>query len=124
MATKKKQLKTVILKAPKVAHFNLTLEDKNENARIVLSLESLRQNAGWLFLTQVFEENKKVLAQMIIEKTDIDGKPITEAQADEARYKHAYLKELMEKPDFYLKKLKPHADPIDENDPYDQGKDK
>lgn len=117
-----KKLRTVILKAPKIAPFNLSLEDQDENARIVLALESLKQNAGWLFLNQIFEENKKILATMIIEKVDLNGKPISEEQADEARFKHGYLKELMNKPDEYLKKLKPKRDQIDDLDPYEQGK--
>jgi hypothetical protein len=121
MAKKVKKLRTIIIKPAKVKPFNLSLEDKEENTRIVMALENLKVSAGWVFLMQLFEENKKILADMIIDKKDLDGKPIDEKQADEARYKHGYLKELMEKPNEYIKKLKPKTDLGDELDPYDQG---
>lgn len=112
----------MIIKPKRVAPFDLTLENAKENTRIVLALTNLKNDAGWIFLTQVFAENKRVLAEMIIKKQDIDGKPLTEEQTDEARYKHNYLEELMNKPDFYIKKLSPHNDPQDDLDPYDKGK--
>ncbi len=111
----------MIIPEPKAAPFNLSLEDQGENARIVLALNSLKGNSGWQFLMQVFRENKAILSDMIIEKIDQDGNPITEVQADEARFKYKYLDELMKKPDFYLKKLAPQVSPMDELDPYDQG---
>ena len=116
----KKPVKTMIIKSAPTPKFDLTLENRDENARITLALQSLLSNAGWLFLVQVFEENQNLLQKMIIDKEDQDGKPITELQADEARFKYKYLKELMAKPDYYLKKLQPHTDQIDELDPYHQ----
>ena len=122
MVTKKKKLKTVILKPQKVTPFNLSFEDSNENTRIVMALQSLKSSAGWLFVTQILKENKEILSTLIINKIDTDGKPITEAQADEARYKYGYINELIETPDKFLKKLQPHADIGEDYDPYDKGK--
>lgn len=116
----KAPLETIIIPSPPVVPFNLSMEDTEENARIVLALRSLKSNAGWIFLMQLFAENKRVLSEMIIKKVDVEGKALTETQADEARYKYGYLAELMEKPDYFLKKLAPHSDPIDELDPYHQ----
>lgn len=118
---KQKKMRTVIVKARPVAPFDLTNESPEERNRIILALESLKVNAGWIFLMQLFAENKRVLAEMIIEKKDIDGKAINEEQADEARYKHGYLKELMDTPEKYINQLTDHKTDIDENDPYDQG---
>jgi hypothetical protein len=118
----KKTIKTIEIKAPRVPKFNLSMEDQAENTRIVLALQSLKVNAGWIFLMQLFQKNKELLAKMIIEKKDTDGKPITEVQADEARYKHGYLEELMGKPDEFLKKLAPHPDPKPDT-VYDEGQD-
>lgn len=114
-----KKLKTIIVKPAKVKPFNLSLEDTDENARIVLSLQTLKATAGWIFLMQIFEVNAKLLADMIIEKKDQDGNILDEKQADEARYKYGYLKELMNKPDEFIKKLKPKRDARDDLDPYE-----
>lgn len=115
----KKPLKTIIIKPQKIKPFNLTLEDQAENNRIILALEGLKINTGWVFLMQLFQKNKELLDEMIITKKDIDDKPITEAQADEARYKRSYLVEIMGKPDEFLKKLRPKTVPADNLDPYE-----
>lgn len=111
-----------MIKAPKVRPFNLSLENQGENDRIVMALQGLQANAGWVFLMQLFEENKKILAEMIISKEDIDGKPLSEEMADEARYKYGYLKELMNKPEEYIEKLRPKKTTENDLDPYDKGK--
>lgn len=118
MPKKIKQLKTIIIKPVKVRPFNLSLEDKAENMRIVLALQNLKVSAGWIFLTQLFKKNKEILADMIISKTEGE-RVLSEKEVDEARYKHAYLKELMGKPDEFIKKLIPTADQIDNLDPYE-----
>lgn len=113
------KLKTMIIKAPKVKPFDLSFKDTQENTKIIIALESLKSNAGWQFLTQVLEGNINYLSKQIITKADGD-KVLSEAEVDLLRDKYAYLTELLEKPDMFIKKLK--ADPAVENelDPYDQ----
>lgn len=118
--TTKKPVKTIVIPSQATAPFDLTLENKEENERIAMALQSLKSNSGWIFLVQVFKENMRLLGDQIIKKADLDGKPLTEAQADEARYKHAIFEEVLGKPDFYLKKFQPPLNPEDNLDPYHQ----
>lgn len=114
---KKETKKVIIAKVPKVRKFDLSSSSPEENARIVEALESLKQNSGWKFLTQVLEANKEILAKQIIEKEQ-DGKTLSDAEVDILRQKYGYLKELLEKPDFYLKKLTLEPIEADDLDPY------
>lgn len=113
----KKKLKVEIAKVPKIRKFDLSSDSPEENTRIIQALESLKQNSGWIFLTQILEVNKNILAEQIINKEQ-DGKSLTDAEVDILRYKHSYLKELLEKPDIYLKKLKIEPIAPDDLDPY------
>jgi len=116
----KKPTKTIIVKLPKAPKFNLSFADEKENARILSALDSLKQNIGWLFLTQILEENKKVIAKQIIEK-EADGVVLTENDVDNLRSKYGYLKELLEKPDYYIKQLRKENVTQTSLDPYDTG---
>lgn len=116
----KKPTKTIIVKLPKTPKFDLSFSNDKENARILTALDSLRQNAGWQFMCQILEANKKVLAQQIIEKTS-DGKILSEVEVDSLRDKHGYLKELLEKPEYYIKQLRKENVEHEDLDPYDNG---
>lgn len=117
---KKNQKKTIVAKTPKVRKFDLTMSSPEESNRIVEALESLKQNVGWIFITQVLEANKEILGNQIIAKEQ-DGKVLSDSEVDILRYKYSYLKELLEKPDFYLKQLRVEPTQPDSLDPYDQG---
>lgn len=115
-----KKLKTMIIKAPKVKPFDLTFKDVQENTKIIIALESLKGNAGWQFLTQVLKKNIEVLTNQIISKRDGDGE-LKEETVDLLRDKHAYLTELLDKPDMFIKKLQGGAldKQLDDLDPYE-----
>lgn len=113
-----KKLKTMIIKAPKVKPFDLSFKDTTENTKIIVALESLKGNAGWQFLTQVIQGNIDYLAERIITKMDGEVK-LEEKDIDLLRDKHAYLKELLEKPDMFIKKLKSNPEVEENLDPYD-----
>jgi len=114
---KDKKTKPIIAKVPKVRKFDLSSASPEENARIIEALESLKQNSGWIFLTQILTVNKDVLAEQIINKEQ-DGKVLTDAEVDILRQKHSYLKELLEKPDIYLRKLRIEPEEREDLDPY------
>lgn len=116
----KKPLKTVIVKVPKMPSFDLSFEKTAENTKIIVALENLKASGGWQFLTQVFEENIKFIGNQIICKTNSDGKTLEEIEVDRLRDRYSYLKELLAKPDFFLKKLKANENITiqEDNDPY------
>jgi hypothetical protein len=119
MAKKKATKQTIIIQPPKAEAFDLSFTKTNENAKIIVALESLKHNAGWQFLVQVFEENLKYIGTQIISKTDGE-KILTDSEVDSLRDKYAYLKEIVDKPDFFLNKLRVE-DPTENTnlDPYD-----
>lgn len=112
----------MIAKVRKPKKFKLTGEDIEENNRILMALESLKQNIGWMFLTQVLEENIRVMEENILNKYDENGAIISEDELDKLRNKRSFYKELLEKPDFYMKKLKTPNVVENSLDPYYQGK--
>jgi len=114
----KKKLKTIIVKRPKAPKFDLSFRKTEENTKIIVAIESLKANAGWQFLVQVFNENLKFLADRIISKTSETGKELTNEEVDIMRFKYEYLNEIMNKPDKFIKELT-RTDQIDEDlDPY------
>lgn len=115
--TKKERKTVTVINAP-VVHFDLTFENEKENQRILMALQSLKNNAGWQFLTQVLTENKNIMATQIIKKSNLNGGKLTEEQTDELRYKHDFIEEIIEKPDFFLNKLSPKYNPDNNLDPY------
>lgn len=121
-ATTKKPMKVIIAKVPKVPAFDLSFEKTAENTKIIVALENLKASGGWQFLTQVFAKNIEYIGNQIINKIGDDGKPLEEAQADRLRDRYAYLKELLAKPDHFLKLLKAdtNIETRDEHDPYYQ----
>ena len=114
----KKKLKTIIVKRPKAPKFDLSFRKTEENTKIIVAIESLKANAGWQFLVQVFNENLKFLADRIISKISETGKELTNEEVDIMRFKYEYLNEIMNKPDKFIKELT-RTDQIDEDlDPY------
>lgn len=118
----KKPMKTIIAKVPKVPAFDLSFEKTAENTKIIVALENLKASGGWQFLTQVFEKNIEYIGNQIITKLGDDGKPITEDQVDRLRDRYSYLKELLAKPDHFLKQLKADNNITvkEDNDPYEK----
>jgi len=118
----KKPIKTIIAKVPKIPNFDLSFEKTDENTKIIVALENLKASGGWQFLTQVFEKNIEYIGNQIITKLGDDGKPITEDQVDRLRDRYSYLKELLAKPDHFLKILRADTkkESRDEHDPYYQ----
>lgn len=114
----KKKLKTVIVKRPKAPKFDLSFRKTEENTKIIVAIESLKANAGWQFLVQVFNENLKFIADRIITKTSENGTELTNEQVDILRFKYEYLNEIMNKPDKFLKELTRTDQPEEDNDPY------
>lgn len=125
MSTKKKTskpVKTIIAKMPKIPAFDLSFSKPDENVKIMAALESLKTNSGWMFLTQVFQGNIKYLANQIISKTTDTGQVLSDADIDILRFKHAYLTELLDKPDAFLKQFSRVDEKEDDLDPYERGK--
>lgn len=115
--------KITIAKVAKPRKFDLSFTRKEENTRIILALEGLKNNSGWLFLTQVFQGNIDYLTKQIVSKVGDDGKPLSDAEVDSLRIRHGYLTELLEKPDTFLKSLRaPEATENTDLDPYYTGK--
>lgn len=119
--TTKKPIKTIIAKVPKIPEFDLSFEKTAENTKIIAALENLKASGGWQFLTQVFEKNIEYIGEKIISKEE-NGKSLTEIETDRLRDRYAYLKELLAKPDHFLKILRADTkkETRDEHDPYFQ----
>ncbi len=115
---KKIERKPIVARIQKPRPFDLSFSKMTENTKIIVALESLKFNSGWQFLTQVFKENLEFLGEQIISKKDFDGNPLSEDQIDRLRANHEYTKELLEKPDFFLKKLKVSEEEEMDLDPY------
>ena len=109
------------MKGPDHAPFDLTMSKTSENQRIIVAIEMLKVCPGWHFMVQVMQENLKVLENCIINKVDMDGNPITDEQADSLRFRRAYVKELLEKPDAFLKDLTRMDEGKEDLDPYERG---
>ncbi len=112
--------KVIIAEMEKARPFKLKDQSPEEKSRILLSLQSLKMNAGWLFLTQVFQENIKILENQILDKRGEDNKVLTEDIVDELRFKRMYLKELLGKPDSWIKLMSGEVEEQEpeNNDPY------
>lgn len=112
--------KVHIAKVTTPVKFDLSFTKPTENTKILVALESLKVSAGWVFLTQLFQENINHLAMQIVKKIDENGKTISEAEVDILRYKHAYLEELLGKPDQFLKNLTRKDESEEDLDPYEK----
>jgi hypothetical protein len=80
---------------PVYAPFNFTGKD---DTRIVNAMIELQATEGWACLVQQLQVQIDLCRTQIMEKKDIDGKPLNEAQMDELRAKANIYKELTEKP--------------------------
>lgn len=109
----------MIIKVAKPPTFDLSFNNRVENTKIIVALESLKGNAGWQFLTQVLEKNIEYIQKCVMTKKDGEVK-LEEKELDVMRDKYEYLKELLEKPDMFIKKLKGNDDTGDNGlDPYE-----
>lgn len=115
---KKKIKKVIIVKRPKAPKFDLSFKKTEENTKIIVAIESLKANAGWQFLVQIFNENLKFIANRIISKVSETGKELTNEEVDILRFKYEYLNEIMNKPDKFLKELRRTDETEEDLDPY------
>lgn len=114
----KPRKKVIIADMEPVRPFKLQDQSPEEQSRILLALQSLKMNAGWLFLSQVFKENIQVLESQILEKRGEKNEILDENKVDELRFKRLYLKELLDKPDFWIKQIRKDVPEIENLDPY------
>lgn len=83
-------------------------------------LEAMVLSPGWKLMEAVLNANLAVLAEQIINKSEIDGTLLTDADVELLRVQHAQIKQLLKKPqmliDQYGGKNKPSV--MAEYDPY------
>lgn len=104
---------------PKAKKFNLTqTQTTADQERMIGALTALQAHEGWMLLRQTLEANIKVLDAQIIDKTDIDGQPINDAQCDKLRDRRAVMHELVNKPDALLEQLQRVEQEEASDDPY------
>jgi hypothetical protein len=115
-----KKLKTIVVKREKPPKFDLNFGSKINNVKILEALEQLKVNAGWVFLSQVFQANLSELSRQIISKRGPNREILKDPEVDELRFKYEYLTELLEKPDYFIKQLSKQDTPEIDNDPYDK----
>ena len=118
---KKKKLKTVIIKPAKTPtkNFDLSFSSGENNAIIISALEGLKVNEGWQFLAQTMTKNIEWLAERIIDKTGEQGEELSDAEVEKYRLRPKYIKELLNKPDDFIKKLSTTEEINPNLDPYD-----
>lgn len=122
MANKKITTKEKKPKVKKHAKFDLSFDRPEQINEVVDALQSLQQDRGWQLLKQIFEGNIAVLEAAILKKiSPDDGKSeLSEADCDRLRDKLAYLEELLDKPNFLIKKLTQEQPETPDYDPYDK----
>ena len=116
-----KKLKTMIIKPARLPKkkFDLSFSDGESNAVIISALEGLKVNEGWQFLVQTMTKNVEWLERRIIDKTDEQGEELEDADVEKYRLRHKYLKELLDKPDYFIQKLSTTEEKNPNLDPYD-----
>ena len=117
----KKPMKTVVIKREKtIKEFDFSFKNPEENQKIVTILKDLQIHEGWRFMIEAFQKNIDFLSEQILEKEDaLSGKELTEEEVDELRMKRSYLKELLEKPSYFINKLEENPNQGENLDPYD-----
>ncbi|MDD2260536.1 MAG: hypothetical protein PHO87_06030 [Acholeplasmataceae bacterium] len=117
----KKPMKTIIIKREDtIKEFDFSFKDPQENLKIVAILKDLQTHEGWRFMQEAFQKNIEFLSNQILDKEDaLSGKELTEEEVDELRMKRSYLKELLEKPKYFIDKLEDKPAQEDNLDPYD-----
>lgn len=116
----KKTPTPIIIKREKPAKFDLSFKKSEQNIKIISAIESLKVNAGWQFLTQIFQKNIDFLANQILTKRDEIGVALTDSEVDIIRSKYEYLKEVLNTPEKYLKELTRTDSSNPDLDPYDK----
>ncbi|MFA6887452.1 MAG: hypothetical protein WCQ65_10855 [Fermentimonas sp.] len=120
MSKKKKPLKTVIIEREEpIKEFDFSFKDEEENAKVIAILKDLQTHAGWRFMQEAFQKNIDYLSEQILEKYDaVSGKEYSEEEVDELRIKRRYLKEILEKPNYFIKELERKTEQEEDLDPY------
>ncbi len=117
---KTKPMQTVIIKREStVKEFDFSFKNPDDNVKIVAILKDLQAHEGWRFMKEAFQKNIDFLSEQILDKEDkISLQELTEEEVDQLRMKRRYLKELLNKPDYFINKLE--ENPVQEKnlDPY------
>ena len=114
------KLKTMIIRPARVPKkkFDLSFSNGENNAVIISALQGLKVNEGWQFLVQTMTKNLEWLSERIIDKTGEQGEELTDAEVEKYRLRHKYIKELLNKPDDFIKKLSTAEESRPNEDPY------
>lgn len=117
---KTKPMQTIIIKREStVKEFDFSFKNPDENVKIVAILKDLQTHEGWRFMKEAFQKNIDYLSDQILDKKEsISDRELSEQEVDELRMKRKYLKELLNKPDYFINKLE--ENPVQETnlDPY------
>jgi len=92
------------------------LFNTKEKTNLALSyFKTLKGDAGWQMVVEIVEENIKVLEDQILNGFEDETKESIDRKRDKLR---AY-KEVLDTPDFWIKKLSSPIPFKEEEDPYD-----
>lgn len=116
MAKKKVIRKKIITIKTKL---DLSGKDKQSEADIIASLQSLLADNGWEVLVNIFKANIEILEDNIL-----DRRALTEIECDRLRFKREYLLELINKPKEIIEKLQSQPPDAPSYDPYEEVGDK
>lgn len=116
-----KILEKIIIKPQELPErrFDLSFKNSEDNAVIVSSLQGLKANEGWQFLSELMNKNLEWLAERILNKTGDQGEELSDAEIDKCRLRYKYVKELLDKPDYYIDMLASTEAEDKSLDPYD-----
>ena len=115
-----KILEKIIIKPQELPErrFDLSFKNSEDNAVIISALQGLKVNEGWQFLSELMNKNLEWLAERILNKTGDQGEELSDAEIDKCRLRYKYVKELLDKPDFFIEKLSKEDEVIPDLDPY------
>lgn len=111
MAKKKVIKKKIITIKTKV---DLSGKDKQSEADIIASLQSLLADNGWEVLVNIFKANIEILEENILDRGEL-----SELECDKLRFKRGYLLELINKPKEIIEKLQSKPPDSPSYDPYE-----
>lgn len=126
MATKRtaskkttKRTKRVVVLAPKVRAFDLSGKPSDaEMFRQIGALKALQVSEGWILLRQTLEAQIAVLDRQIIDKRDVNGGVLSDAECDKLREQRTVTQGLVDKPELLLGQLERVEEDEPDDDPY------
>jgi|GEM_PF-5090669 hypothetical protein len=112
--TTKKPIRTIIVKRKEQGAVV-----KND-AGIIADLQALFLTRGWNIVVDNHEKNIRLLEKQIIEKIDLDGKPLSDQEIDRLRDRRGCMEDLINAPKEIIAALqKDDSEPEQEDfDPY------